>query len=835
VADQAKAVLSLREIVRDPALLAEKRKELDTLRLDHNKEWAQNVEFYKGNQWVFWNKYAGNGTGEVQSLGVEDGDKPRYKVRLTVDQIKPGVQQLVAQLTKTRPVIRAMPDSGSDKDVKAAQMAERLYEYWWQEFGLTSKLQTALVNAQISQGYWLITWDPLANKQFRVMLNPNDGQPITDDRMADIFREEIAEAAKNAGVDPEIILAEVEKTFYLGDIRIQPLAGTQVWLDPVPSNFEDCTYAICRYPMDVDEIEARWDKKVTPDASTSDSRPALLYSAKSDDDTKPKNARLVYVGYFRPTPSIPKGRYVVWTEGSGAEILYSKPWGEAFPEGLTALPLVKFPGIENPGSIYDDARVTMSRPLQKELNNTVSKIAMFKNLTLNPQILAPAGSLRQRVTAEPGAVVEYSMVGQQTPEWRPTPSPPGYVFEYLQDIQRRLDRVFNLMPTERSQLPPRTDSGDLVDLMQEAVADMLSPEVRRMEEALARAGTIMAEYAKEYYIEPRLLKIRGEGGSIQVEKFLNADLGGGFSFHAEAGSGLPRTRAGQTRQLKELIEMKVLSPQEAMPYLPIAGLKAIQSRMQADEEQALREIDKLIKGEPINPIAQQQAAAMAQSTGMNPQTGEMFKSPEEMMQFIDQAGLQPHPFENMVVHLSVLAQHMKGVEFERYDPEVQQRFLIHFMMTADAQRAVPQMTEPIKQTISYKATLGPTAAAKVMNQHGGIDVTPEIMSEPPLETSVYDSMDKPDQDEAGNDPMSDWEKGLMVEQQQEQADLKTAKAMSEAALADKRTAHADALHEQTVRHGEDAHAQKMTQQDEMHAERVRASRAAPQQKETSGK
>jgi hypothetical protein len=41
------------------------------------------------------------------------------------------------------------------------------------------------------------------------------------------------------------------------------------------------------------------------------------------------------------------------------------------------------------------------------------------------------------------------------------------------------------------------------------------------------------------------MKIKGANGSTQVKKFMNADLEGGFSFHAEAGSGLPRTRAGK--------------------------------------------------------------------------------------------------------------------------------------------------------------------------------------------------------------------------------------------------------------------------------------------------
>jgi hypothetical protein len=41
---------------------------------------------------------------------------------------------------------------------------------------------------------------------------------------------------------------------------------------------------------------------------------------------------------------------------------------------------------------------------------------------------------------------------------------------------------------------------------------------------------------------------------VQVKKFKNADLAGGFSFHAEAGSGLPRTRAGRQSRIEFMLQ-----------------------------------------------------------------------------------------------------------------------------------------------------------------------------------------------------------------------------------------------------------------------------------------
>ena len=806
MADEAKTATAMRDIVKDASLLAEKRKELENLRADDTREWAQNREFYRGNQWVYWNSHS----NQIESLGVEDGDKPRYKVRLTSNQVMPGVNELVAQMTKTRPVIRATPDSGGDRDVKAAQMGERLYEYWFDQFDLSAKLKSALVHAQISQGYWLITWDPLAGKGMKLMLNPNTGQPIVDSELADVYKDEL----RKAGVPVE----EFEKTIYVGDISVQVLSGEQVWIDPTVSNFADAKYVICKYPMDADEVEARWGKKVTPDATVADSRPALMYSNRKEQ--RPKNVRNVFMLYHKPGPTLPKGKYVVWIEDPN-QILFQSDWQFPFNE----LPIVHFPGIERPGSVMDEPRVTQVRPLQKEFNNTVSKVAMHKNLTMKPQMMAPIGSLRQRLTDEPGAVFEYAPIQGLAPDWRPIPPMPPYLQWYLEFIQGRIDRVFNRIPTERSALPARTDSGNLVELVQEAVADQLSPEILRMEDALARAGDLMIKYAQRFYEEPRLLKIRGAGGSVQVQKFLNSDLEGGFSFHAETGSGLPRTRAGQVQQIKEMVEMGVLPPNEALPYLPIAGLKSIQARLMADEDFAHRKVEQLLKGEPLNVPAMMQAIQAAQQ-GVNPQTQEAFQSMEEVQAFVAQAAMSPQPFENLGVTAGVLAQHMKSMEFAAYDPSIQQRFLQHFSMIQQQLQSQQGTEDQPKVSLALKGTVGPTVAAEMLNQKGIRSASAETMAEPPLETSVYDSVDKPDAEDAGNDPWTQAEQQLTMMQTQATHDLKQAKSMHELSSAvnstDVQERDADARFERD----EEAHQQQMRHREEAHQARLRQARNA---------
>ncbi|HEX5912702.1 MAG TPA: hypothetical protein VFY54_06195, partial [Rubrobacter sp.] len=325
---------------------------------------------------------------------------------------------------------------------------------------------------------------------------------------------------------------------YLGDVKVEAISPFDVLLDPTAKNFEEAKYAICIHHLDPDEVKSRWGVTVDADAVPAEPFAALPFSNSEGADEP--TVKRVYIGYFQPSAAMPNGRYVVWTEKPN-QILQDGPW----PYPTNDLPIVKFPGLRNPGSIYDEAVITHAIPLQKELNKTISQIVEYKNLTIRPRVWAPVGSLRQRLTSEPGNVYEYQPIAGLKPEVEDLPSLPPYVFEHLENISARLNDVFALTEVGEGKLPPNLEAGVAIDLLQEMSTDRMAPTIKLIESALGRAGQLMLSLAQKYYIEPRLLKIRGSGGSVQVKRFSQADIDGGVSVNVESGSGLPRTRAGR--------------------------------------------------------------------------------------------------------------------------------------------------------------------------------------------------------------------------------------------------------------------------------------------------
>lgn len=775
--------------------LAQRRKQLQDLRSGDTRDWALNRAFLTGNQWSFYNGVR----TQVESLPVEDGDKPRYLVRLVSNQILPGVMAYVAMMTKTKPQIYATPDSVSHSDRKAAEMGERLYEYWWHEFQLTTKLQQALIHTTLSKGYWKITWDKNAGKPMRFTINPEDGQPIVNDRLRELFIQEL----RSAQIDP----SQFEKRVHLGDIAVEVMKGEDVWLSPGARVPEEATYAICRHQMTPEQIKDAYGKTVQPDSLPTDDDGAFTFGQIRLDKKSNNMVKSVYVGYFLPSKAQPRGRVVAWTEGP-YEILTDGPWDYPFNE----LPLVGFPGQG------DDDRplVSDARPIQKELNRTLSQIVMHKNLTVKPQVFAPHNSLTTKLTGEPGAVFGYNPIGGLKPEWREMPSLPPSVFEILKDIQLRLDRLFNLQAVTRGDVPPNVEAGVAIDLLQEAAVDQVAPLIQRIEQSLARAGMMMAKLAQVYYIEPRLLKIKGAAGSNQVYHFLNADLQGGFTFHAEAGSGLPRTRAGRLARIDKLIQMQVMSPHQAAKELDLADMRSVTHAMAVDEDHATREHDKILHGVPLNPQAYRQWMFMIEN-GQNPEDGTALRDPMLAQQLQQKALVLPTTYENAEVHQEVHQAYMKTTEFETLPEEVQAQYLTHAQLTTETLQSQPVQVppEPVKTTLHLQGTVGPTAAAGILSS-SGVPVTAEDMAEEALATNVYDSVDKVDAESAGNDPFTPMEQALTIQQSQDEHELKQAEAAAKVMLAQHRVAKAASevdqmreSHEQSQRHNDETQREKL--------------------------
>lgn len=729
------------------------------------RQWKLNMSFYKGRQYVFYNRKS----RRIESLPTDEGDKPRYRVRLVVNQIAPLTQNLLARLIKSKPQFYATPGQNGFEAQKASKVAEDLLEYWWDKFHLSEKREEAMMWAILcGNGFWKITWDDKSGPGMKVTLDPN-GQPIVDPLVQHFYLHNLEQAGVSA--------SEVQKRVYQGEIKVDVVSPFDVLLDDGAQVFEDCKWAICSHPMTPEEIFERYGVKLKPNAVNrypDESLPGAFGNLEAKTE---ENVRIMYYGYFLPDSKYPDGRFVVFTKNPSI-VLYESVWPFPFLE----LPLVKFPGLRIPGQLWDFSIVENAIPLQKELNRTVSQIIEYKNLTLKPQMLAPVGSLRQRITDEPGAIFEYNPVAGKVPEAIPIPSLPPYVIEHLRDLGDRLKDAFGLNEIIQGSVPPNVEAGVAIDLLQEAATDRLAPQIILMEKSLERAGNLMLQLAQKYYNEPRMMIISGSGSKPRIERFEDADLIQGVQVRVEAGSGLPRTRAGRQARVMQMLQMGILSPARAYKYMDMADFKGVQAQYEADEEQAMREHDVLMDGG----ITNEQAAQQAQQDLMQSMMQQGGQVDPQLLQQSVEAGLQPLLYENLDTHLEVHAAYMKSPEFEAMPSEVRAHFYKHYELTLDRKLQLSQLGsgQPPKVSLQLRGAVGPTVGSKILQSSGLRDLTPDNMLEPPIDTVVIDNKDKPNSTEGAGGAMDQAQLDFLqkIQQNQTENDQKMAAAVQEQAV-----------------------------------------------------
>ena len=729
--------------------LVKKVDELQRQREILERQWKLNLAFYKGKQYVFYNRKS----RRIESLPTDEGDKPRYRVRMVANQIAPHSHGLLARLTKTKPTFFATPGQANYEAMKATEVAESLLEYWWDKFSLASKREEAMLWSIIcGNGFWKISWDDKQGSSIKMMVDP-DGNPIVNPILENLFKRRLEEF----GVDAE----QFEEEVFEGEIRVDVMAPFDVYLDDAAQVFEDCKFAICVHPMSPDEIFKRYGVRLKANAVNRYPDETLPGVFGNTDAKTQDNVRMVYIGYFLPSAELREGRYVVFTKDPNI-VLFDGPW----PYPFLQLPLVKFPGMRIPGQLYDTSVVEQAIPLQKELNRTLSQMIEYKNLTLKPQMLAPVGSLRQRITDEPGAIFEYNPVAGRVPESIPIPSLPSYVFDSLQDIGQRLKDVFGLNEILQGDVPPNVEAGVAIDLLQEAAVDRLAPQILMMEKSLERAGNLMLEIAQKYYNEPRLLTLNGAGSKPKIERFESADILAGVGVKVETGSGLPRTRAGRQARVMQMLQMGLISPTKAYKYLDMADFKTLQAQFEADEEQAMREHERLINNQPVNASAAAQAMEQVmmkfEAPDVDPTTGQPIPLDPNMLMQAMEAGLQPLAFENNAAHLETHALFMKSPEFEILPMDVQERFQKHYELTVQALQAKEAPSgDPPRVSLQLRGAVGPTTGSKMLNQAGVKEVTPQELLEPSLNTVVIDNKDKPNAEEPGGTGLASYQESIL--------------------------------------------------------------------------
>jgi hypothetical protein len=204
-----------------------------------------------------------------------------------------------------------------------------------------------------------------------------------------------------------------------------------------------------------------------------------------------------------------------------------------------------------------------------------------------------------------------------------------------------------------------------------------------------------------------------------------------------------------------LIQMGAVDIRQAWRYFDSADLKSLGAVFEANQTVARREYDLISAGKPTNMVAARDALKAIQIPGAaNPQTGQPFQSQDEVIDYLRQESYQPVVNEDLQTHLEEHAMQMNGIEFMSLPPQVQDDLTLHYNLTMQKSVEIAKAQSHMQNknlNVNYqvKSTAGPTATHAILDA-AGIDVPPQALTEPPLDTWVSDSVDDPNSSSSAN-------------------------------------------------------------------------------------
>lgn len=624
-------------------------------RATFERQWYINMAFYFGKQYVQWLQ-----TGTNSRL--YEPPAPAWRVRMVVNKVRRAARTELSKLTREKPQAFVIPASTDDDEIAAARAAENICDFEMRELGWNKVLRRA------------VFWEILCGSSF-------------------IKTYWDAESVDPSGIPGKICLEPVTAFHLLAPILQE-------------EEIENQPYLIHAATKPVEYVETLFGEKCTPDSNTAGSMLEQKFlSALSIGQGSP-NSVLVKECWLKPCPKYPQGAFFVWVD---EKLLYFQ---STWPYEKPAYPFMKLDHIPT-GRFYADSIIIDLIPLQREMNRTRSQIVESKNRMAKPQLMAFQGSVDpSKITSEPGLIIAVKP-GYQMPVPLPMQDLPNYVTEEVERINRDFDDLSAVNEVTRGQTPPGVEAAAAIAYLQEENDNIFGPSVSSIEEATEKAGQWILWFVANYWEEPRKINVLGENRIWEAFSYTQASIQNNFSYHVEAGSAAPRSKAGKQAFLTEMATNGWITPEQLLKYMDMVETGKLYEDQLVNQRHVQRENFQMSRMEEPPQMNPQMMQLVAQKFGIEMPPVEGLGMPgmepgmEQMGGEIDPMTGQPmapappsfpiNIFDDTEFHIVEHSNYCKTQEFEslpQFNKDIILRHLQEHMMKQQTDLMAQQMGLP---------------------------------------------------------------------------------------------------------------------------------------------
>lgn len=470
------------EVLADFKERAEKRKSLDLI-------WQVNMNFLMGNQYCNIG-YGGN---------LEESERQYFwQEREVFNHIAPTFDIRYAKLTKVDTEINILPSTNDERDVKSAKVSKKIIK------SIKNKLKLQSI---IAQG---IKWSEVCGTCFyKITWNSDKGQVV--------------------GLD------EGGRPVRSGEVEVSVVSPFEIYPDNlVTEKLEELQSIIHAKAYSTEEVKAMFDVAVkgqdvnvySLDSVNSSigglgfngTMPKMIESRKSD-------SVLVIERYNRPNATYPNGRLTIV---AGDKLVYDGdlPY-KIGSDDERDFPFVKQTAIEEPGSFFGTSIIERLIPVQRAYNAVKNRKHEFINRLSMGVLSVEDGSVDLDNLEDeglcPGKILVYRQ-GSSEPKYLQGESLPNGLSEEENALLEEFNKISGVNDILNSSSLSSNISGTALELLISQDEERLNASIESIRGANIEIARKILKLYKQYAIFPRLARIVGENGQVELFYFSSCDI-----------------------------------------------------------------------------------------------------------------------------------------------------------------------------------------------------------------------------------------------------------------------------------------------------------------------
>lgn len=470
------------EVLADFKERAEKRKSLDLI-------WQVNMNFLMGNQYCNIG-YGGN---------LEESERQYFwQEREVFNHIAPTFDIRYAKLTKVDTEINILPSTNDERDVKSAKVSKKIIK------SIKNKLKLQSI---IAQG---IKWSEACGTCFyKITWNSDKGQVV--------------------GLD------EGGRPVKSGEVEVSVVSPFEIYPDNlVTEKLEELQSIIHAKAYSTEEVKAMFDVTVkgqdvnvysldTVNSSIgglgfNGTMPKMIESRKSD-------SVLVIERYNRPNATYPNGRLTIV---AGDKLVYDGdlPY-KIGNDDERDFPFVKQTAIEEPGSFFGTSIIERLIPVQRAYNAVKNRKHEFINRLSMGVLSVEDGSVDLDNLEDeglcPGKILVYRQ-GSSEPKYLQGESLPNGLSDEENALLEEFNKISGVNDILNSSSLSSNISGTALELLISQDEERLNASIESIRGANIEIARKILKLYKQYAIFPRLARIVGENGQVELFYFSSCDI-----------------------------------------------------------------------------------------------------------------------------------------------------------------------------------------------------------------------------------------------------------------------------------------------------------------------